>query len=390
MARKGEESAESANVRQARSKEEARVLSLQPTGVNMYVPGTGVRSFMFERVYNDAAGQREVYSSGVRDHVISALNGMNVAVIVYGQTGSGKTHTMFGPPNSDTAHDPSDIPEHAGVIVRTAADVLRARENPPRPQISLSYKVQYVQIYDNECLDLLSGERIGLRISNWGDIAATESTVDVMDDMFNVLSIGEKRKRFAATAMNHRSSRSHTIMILTILQKDALTMKLCKSKLFMVDLAGSERVKKSKVVGDRLQEAISINSSLMTLGNVIGALVKGKSHVPYLESKLTQLLKGAFGGNSKTSVIVTASMDDTNGAETHCKVFALANGAHASQTTQRLGQCLCSLPKKRLMQHWPVATRAWSSLEARGKGGLEVFQRLQERRKMLARRRKEL
>ena len=59
----------------------------------------------------------------------------------------------------------------------------------------------------------------------------------------------------------------------------------------LVDLAGSERQSKTNATGERLKEANQINLSLSALGNVISALVDGKSkHVPYRTSKLTRLL----------------------------------------------------------------------------------------------------
>lgn len=63
-------------------------------------------------------------------------------------------------------------------------------------------------------------------------------------------------------------------------------------KLNLVDLAGSERQAKTGATGDRLKEATKINLSLSALGNVISALVDGKSkHIPYRDSKLTRLLQ---------------------------------------------------------------------------------------------------
>ncbi|VDN12923.1 unnamed protein product [Dibothriocephalus latus] len=78
-------------------------------------------------------------------------------------------------------------------------------------------------------------------------------------------------------------------------------------------MAGSERQSKTGATGKRLQEANKINLSLTTLGNVISALVDGKStHVPYRNSKLTRLLQDSLGGNSKT-VMVGGNIDSSVG-----------------------------------------------------------------------------
>ena len=89
-------------------------------------------------------------------------------------------------------------------------------------------------------------------------------------------------------SLNEVSSRSHTVLLVKICKKSSVSatnsLKLSvltasereafrggitttTSVLYLVDLAGSERIKKSKVSGDRLDEAISINSSLSVLGN---------------------------------------------------------------------------------------------------------------------------
>ena len=91
---------------------------------------------------------------------------------------------------------------------------------------------------------------------------------------------------------------------------------MVSATLHMVDLAGSERIKKSKAEGARRREAVGINESLMVLGKVISALVEGKSHVPYLECKLTTLLKGALGGASRTTAVVCCRQDDNQAEET--------------------------------------------------------------------------
>lgn len=75
----------------------------------------------------------------------------------------------------------------------------------------------------------------------------------------------------------------------------------------MVDLAGSERIAKTGATGKTLQEAQKINLSLTSLGQCIKALTDGSAHIPFRDSKLTLFLKDALGGNSKTTLICTAS-----------------------------------------------------------------------------------
>lgn len=82
-------------------------------------------------------------------------------------------------------------------------------------------------------------------------------------------------------------------------------------------MAGSERANKTGATGATLKEGIKINLSLTALGNVISALVDGKSaHVPYRDSKLTRLLQDSLGGNTKTVMIAAVSPADYNYEET--------------------------------------------------------------------------
>lgn len=76
--------------------------------------------------------------------------------------------------------------------------------------------------------------------------------------------------------MNAESSRSHSIFLITINQRNTETGTSKTGNLYLVDLAGSEKVGKTGASGTTLEEAKKINKSLSALGMVINALTDGK------------------------------------------------------------------------------------------------------------------
>lgn len=76
--------------------------------------------------------------------------------------------------------------------------------------------------------------------------------------------------------MNAESSRSHSIFVIGIHQRNTETGSQKSGNLYLVDLAGSEKVGKTGASGQTLEEAKKINKSLSALGMVINALTDGK------------------------------------------------------------------------------------------------------------------
>lgn len=112
------------------------------------------------------------------------------------------------------------------------------------------------------------------------------------EELLAILNQGAKARASSSTKMNADSSRSHLIATIVLTLTNKRTGNVVRGKLTLVDLAGSERVGKSGAVGQQLKEAQSINLSLSSLGDVIGALTSGaRQHIPYRNHPLTMLMR---------------------------------------------------------------------------------------------------
>jgi len=163
---------------------------------------------------------------------------------------------------------------------------------------------------------------------------------------------------------------------------------MVSATLHMVDLAGSERIKKSKAEGVRRREAVGINESLMVLGKVISALVEGKSHVPYLECKLTTLLKGALGGASRTTAVVCCRQDDNQAEETLQALRFGERCALVSNVQQTVAASSASEALKAIDATLKQCEASLEGLRKRKKTALPAFRALQDRIQQLSQRRR--
>jgi HAMP domain-containing protein len=208
---------------------------------------------------------------------------------------------------------------------RAAAMFVGNDEVKEEVAFSFHLKVGMLEIYNDEIYDLLAtagasvqekkdeamkaGGKSSLEIRRDKDGRVevphlTKEEVTSIDEVMVLLKRGNSNRATAATDMNEHSSRSH--MVLSVDVESGLgTSSMNKGTLYLVDLAGSERVRKSNVEGENLKEAGFINKSLSALGNVMEALDRRASHVPFRDSKLTSLLQNALGGNSRTMMVVT-------------------------------------------------------------------------------------
>ncbi|CAG8439614.1 7902_t:CDS:10 [Acaulospora colombiana] len=283
-------------------------------------------NFTFDRIFPPETAQKSVFDESIKPIVDEVLSGYNGTVFAYGQTGSGKTHTMMGNMDDD---------EFKGLIPRIVEQIFYSILTSPST-IEYTVKVSYMEIYmeripiriiklpvhftslaQNDNLPIHEEKNRGVYVKG-----LLEVYVSSVQEVYEVMKRGGSARIVAYTNMNAESSRSHSIFVITVSQKNLSDGSIKSGKLSLVDLAGSEKVGilevgKTGASGQTLEEAKKINKSLSALGMVINNLTDGKStHIPYRDSKLTRILQESLGGNSRTTLIINSSPSSFNEAET--------------------------------------------------------------------------
>ncbi|TFY63510.1 hypothetical protein EVJ58_g3221 [Rhodofomes roseus] len=296
---------------------------------------TTPQDFRFDEILT-GSDNKPVYNAVARSHVCAAMDGYNAIIFAYGQTASGKTFTLTGD---------EDQP---GIIPRAMKDIFAYIRRTPTREYLL--RCSYLEIYNETIHDLLappsSSVSQPVQIQGTGNnvilTPLREEVVTSLKSVREVLQRGEGNRRTASTDWNERSSRSHSVFRVVIESRERGSgtdeggtpsgrttpgfrpptpggprlqarggRSVQTSVLSLIDLAGSEKATSDK---ERTREGKYINTSLLTLGTVIGTLAENSArnkhdHVPFRNSKLTRMLQPSLSGNARISVICTINPD---------------------------------------------------------------------------------
>ncbi|WYZ36928.1 hypothetical protein EsH8_II_000434 [Colletotrichum jinshuiense] len=351
----------------------------------------GRKLFVFDRVFGSDIDQEGIWEY-LNDCVTAFVQGYNVSLLAYGQSGAGKSYTM----GTSGPNEQGDV-DVMGVIPRAAMALFDKLDKPKKQanrgsmsqmraphrysgqgssnasaDKTWSLKATYVEIYNEQLRDLLVPDHVPqhergtvtIREDVKGNILLTglrQVDINSVDDLMNALNFGSTLRQTDATAINARSSRSHAVFSLNLVQRksglqgsnggekrfsvpiEAMTGSetwvTTDSKLHFVDLAGSERLKNTGAQGERAKEGISINAGLAALGKVISQLSSRQagSHVSYRDSKLTRLLQDSLGGNAITYMIACVTPAEFHLSET-LNTVQYAQRARAIQSKPRIQQ----------------------------------------------------
>lgn len=278
------------------------------------------KEYNFDKVFLPGASQDEIFTE-VEPIIRSALDGHNVCIFSYGQTGTGKTFTMEG-----TSDCPGIVP-HMIQELFLQASLDRT--------VSFTFSFSMLEVYMGHLRDLLTSQstNLSIQMDAKGTVEVENLREVIMTNVSQARKLYSKGSRARSTAwtnVNESSSRSHCLIRIAISCFGAPDRYRDTSKLWMVDLGGSERLLKTQATGQTMEEGKAINMSLSALGDVISALQKKQAHIPYRNSKLTQILRDSIGEDSKTLMLVHISPKADDLSETICSLsFATrARGIH--------------------------------------------------------------
>ena len=237
---------------------------------------TGRTFFTFDKTFGEDTNNRQVYDSVAQGIVSSVVQGLNGTIFAYGQTSSGKTYTMQGSGNLEQGSSGSS---EGGLVHMAAKDIFSQIVNQPSRMFLV--RVSFLEIYNEEVRDLLaeSNQKVQIREDPRRGVfvQSEEEIVTDFESLLGILVRGDKSRTFAATGMNERSSRSHTILRITSESREQEQQKenedgnagddsmpasdgaVRVSTLNLVDLAGSESVRHTGATGERQKEGGLIN-----------------------------------------------------------------------------------------------------------------------------------
>ncbi|OMO92058.1 hypothetical protein CCACVL1_06928 [Corchorus capsularis] len=248
--------------------------------------------FVFDAVLNEDVSNEEVYSETVQPIVPLIFNRTKATCFAYGQTGSGKTYTMQPLP------------------LKASQDILRLMYYTYRNQ-GFQLFVSYFEIYGGKVFDLLNDrKKLCMREDGTKQVCIVglqEYKVLDVETIKELIERGNATRSTGTTGANEESSRSHAILQLAIKRSvDGSETKPAKlvGKLSFIDLAGSERGADTTDNDKQTRmEGAEINKSLLALKECIRALDNDQGHIPFRGSKLTEVLRDSFVGDSRTVMI---------------------------------------------------------------------------------------
>ncbi len=179
--------------------------------------------------------------------------------------------------------------EEPGIIPRAVEQLLvlaeKYNKSNTKGKDNVSISVSYLEIYNEKVYDLLQPKDQDLPIREGQaknifipDLEQVE--IHSVEEFQKTYATGCRNRTTAATKLNAKSSRSHSILLVKVQTRELHPPhRLLTGKLHLIDLAGSEDNRRTDNTGIRLTESSNINQSLFVLKKVVNALNNREVHL---------------------------------------------------------------------------------------------------------------
>lgn len=249
-----------------------------------------------------------------------------------------------------TSDNPGIIPRATEKIFETMQEKMESS-----PDVSYELLFAHVEVYNEKVYDLTSVDRkdMPLRQDKQGQIIVSnlaDIPLGSFDDFETLYKKTRENRSTAATKLNIQSSRSHSVLRLTLVKKDKQTGTRTAQKLHLIDLAGSEDNRKTMNAKDRIAESANINKSLFMLNQVVYALNNRATNIPYRNSKLTRMLQNSLGGSASSMMITNISPSSFYYLDT-------MNALNMAQRTRKIKSKVVEEPPKSAPAHYEPTSR---------------------------------
>ena len=306
---------------------------------------THQHAFAYDSCFSERDSTVDLWQRSVYSLVYNLFQGGTSTCFCFGQTASGKTHTLFGQCGGG---------ESKGIqgLYQIAAQKIfdTVQELSDTAGLVMAVGVSMFEIYGQKVFDLLDDHKALTALEDKDGVlqlvGLSRHRCEDFEHFVEVTDGGRKARSTTATGANATSSRSHCVMAISLLDDSGADEAISYTpknsddvlgKLSLIDLAGSERGVDNEATDKTTRmEGKQINTSLLALKEVIRALDSSnkKSHAPFRQSRLTQVLQESLMGDMCQTVVVACVSATQENCQQTINTLRYAEGLKRSQKSK--------------------------------------------------------
>jgi len=303
---------------------------------------THQHAFAYDSCFSERDTTVDLWQRSVYSLVYNLFQGGTSTCFCFGQTASGKTHTLFGQCGGG---------ESKGIqgLYQIAAQKIfdTVQELSDTAGLVMAVGVSMFEIYGQKVFDLLDDHKALTALEDKDGVlqlvGLSRHRCEDFEHFVEVTDGGREARSTSATGANATSSRSHCVMAISLLDDSGADEAISYTpknsddvlgKLSLIDLAGSERGVDNEATDKTTRmEGKQINTSLLALKEVIRALDSSnkKSHAPFRQSRLTQVLQESLMGDMCQTVVVACVSATQENCQQTINTLRYAEGLKRSQ-----------------------------------------------------------